>query len=209
MLDDTIEPAIRERVTLEAMVGVERLDLSATIANVTPHEVWVGVSKIASVHLPRLSSVRVVLLRPDAGRLAADTTVTRVIGADGRVAALRRPRAWIGDAARSHGRMALAIPAYLRRDNGEGVVAARTTNVSVGGFQCVTDLPVELGERLRTTLLLSPVSSFDCLAQVVRLEDDPHDPSQRKLSVALRFLELSETEQARIAAAVAVLDDEP
>jgi hypothetical protein len=78
----------------------------------------------------------------------------------------------------------------------------------VGGFQCVTDLPVSVGRQLDVSLMLTPTSSFDCRAQVVRLGDDPEDPSGRQLLVAFRFVDLTAAEEALVAEALAALDDE-
>ena len=202
------EPAIRDRVTLEIGDGPRTVVDRATIANVTTEEIWVVVGKSAGDRLGAGSAVRIVVVRPHDGSLAAETSVRRQIGRSGRLVALRRPDNWASHSRRANGRARLAIPVYLRHDAEDSVVSARTTNLSVGGFHCVTDLPVSVGRQLNVSLMLTPTSSFDCRAQVVRLGDDPEDPSGRQLLVAFRFVDLTAAEEALVAEALAALDDE-
>ena len=201
------DPEIRERVTLETAVGASIVVHKATIANITPDEVWVAVGGNAAAFLVTGAAVRVILERPIAGGLAAETAVARVVGGAGRMIALRRPTAWVSGSRRGNGRVGLAIPAYLHTA-GNSVVPARTTNLSVGGFHCVTDLPISVGHQMRVSLMFTPTSSFDCLAQVVRLSDDPDDSWHHQLVVAFRFVNLSADDEARVAEALAALAGE-
>jgi hypothetical protein len=206
--DQAIELAIRDRITLVAAIGLGHIAMAGIVANFTANEVWLCVSTDSAAQLPEVGKVRLLLARPSGEHVTADSAVIRIAGADGRIVVLTKPESWTADKRRGHGRIPIALPAYLRRDGSDGPVAARTTNVSVGSFQCLTGLPVELGERVAATLMLSPASPFECLAQVVRLENDPADPSGTKVLVAFRFLDLTDREQAQIAAAVAALDED-
>jgi hypothetical protein len=201
------EPAIKDRVTLEMADGPRTVVDRATIANVTTEEIWVVVGKAAGERLGTGSPVRIVVVRPQAGSLAADTLVRRQVGSSGRLVALRRPDNWASHSRRANGRARLAIPVYLRPDAEGSVVPARTINLSVGGFHCVTDLPVSVGRQFDVSLMLTP-TAFDCRAQVVRLSDDPEDPSGRQLLVAFRFVDLTAAEEALVAEALVALDDE-
>jgi hypothetical protein len=202
------EPAIKDRVTLETGAGPRTVSHRATIANLTADEVWVALGKPAADDLAEGTPVRVVLIRPDEGSLAAETSVRRMVGNSGRMAALWRPEAWSSDSRRANGRIPLAIPAYLRPDGDGTVASARTTNISVGGFHCITDLPISVGHQMAVSLMLTPTSAFECRAQVVRLSEDPNDPSHRQLVAALRFVDLTESDEARVAEALVALTDE-
>ena len=56
--------------------------------------------------------------------------------------------------------------------------------------------------------MFTPTSTFDCRAQVVRLEDDPDDPSRRQLLVAFRFVDLTVAQEALVAEALVALSNE-
>jgi PilZ domain len=202
------EPQIRDRVTLETRVGPRTLVNKATIANVAIEEVWVAVGRPAAEHLVVGAAVRIILNRSEDRSLAADSSVRRLVGGSGRVVALSRPEAWVSYSRRANGRVALAIPAYLRPDTDGTVASARTTNISVGGFHCITDLPISVGHQLAVSLMLTPTSALECRAQVVRLSDDPDDPSRRRLVAAFRFVDLTAADEARVAEALAALGDE-
>jgi hypothetical protein len=84
-------------------------------------------------------------------------------------------------------------------------VAARTTNLGVGGVHCLTDVPLAVGQELPVSLRLTPDRSFDCRAEVVRTEANVDDPTGREVVLGLRFVDLAETEQATLALALAAL----
>jgi len=200
------DPEIKERVTLEIQAGLRTLVHEGTIANLTSDEVWVAVGGAAAEHLSAGAAVRILLNRAGAGGLTAETSVGRLVGGSGRMIALRRPSEWVSRSRRANGRVGLAIPAYLRPDG--WVVPARTTNISVGGFHCITDHPVSVGHQMAVSLMLTPTSTFECRAQVIRLTDDADDPSHRQLVVAFRFVDLTPDDEACIAEALAALADE-
>ena len=202
--DAALAPAIRDRVILEARPIVP-VELDATIANLTPDEVWVGVDPGSAGHLRSIQELTISLVRPDRHAVSARTRLRRFVGASGRVVALWRPTSWVHDARRAHGRLDLRLPAYLRPDpDRPGMVPAWTTNVSVGGFQCIAPISLPPGARIEVELALSPLVSLTCLAMVVRPEPYPGNPSARYL-LACRFVDLSETQQAQIAAALGAM----
>jgi hypothetical protein len=202
------EPAIRDRVTLETQAGPRTHVHKATIANLTTDEVWVAVGKGTKEHLTVGAWVRIIVARPPQVSLTAETSVKRIVGGSGLIAALWRPEMWISHSRRSNSRLGLAIPAYLHPDFEGTVVPARTTNLSVGGFHCLTDLPVSVGNNMDVSLMFTPTEAFDCRAQVVRLSDDPDDPSHRQIQVAFRFIDLTVADEARVAEALAALEGE-
>lgn len=201
-------PAINDRVALETFDDGRRVVHRATVANLTREEIWVAVGEAAAGLLVVGRSVRVILNRPEGGSRTAETAVRRSVGGSGRLLALRRPETWATHSRRAHGRVRLAIPAYLQPDDAGTVVAARTTNISVGGFNCVADLPVSVGHQMTVALMLTPTSKFECRAQVVRLDEDPEDPMGRQLVLSFRFVDLGEADEALIAEALAALSDE-
>jgi len=187
--------------------GGEWLPHRATIADLAHHEVWLSVEE-SPVELPDPGcTVRLVLRRSDGGTRTAETTVLRHIGSDGPIVVLQRPTAWDPPSRRAHSRAWLAIPAYLRPDGGP-TVSVETTNVGIGGFHCLSDVPVSLGQELSVSLMLTPVQSFDCRAEVVRLQNNADGPAGRQVVLALRFVQLTEDEQASLASSLVALADD-
>lgn len=107
---------------------------------------------------------------------------------------------------RTHTRHTLAIPAYLQLSSETPVVPVRTTNLSHGGFVCLTSAALGVGTMLHVRLQLTPHEALDCMAQVVRV-DDPLNPLPpgHWARVALRFVDLDEAKDRQIADALAVL----
>ena len=202
------EPTVPNRVSLETRSGEDWLAHAATIVDLTRHEVWVGVDEPLGESPAEERRIRLVLLHPDGRKQTAETTVLRHIGPDGLVVALRRPTLWDPPSKRAHSRSRLSIPVLLRHDDETPAVSARTTNIGVGGVYCLCEVRVPLGNRLRVTLRLTPVESFDCRAEVVRVDDDTDDPSGRQVVIALRLLELTEDDQASLASWLAALADD-
>ena len=202
------EPAIQDRVTLQTHDGPRTLIHSGTVANLTAEEVWVALGSPAAEQLAEGTSVRVILNRLETGSLVADTSVKRMVGNSGRMAALCRPELWISHSRRANSRVALAIPAYLRPDGDHTVASARTTNISLGGFHCITDLPIAVGNELTVSLMLTPLSALECRAQVVRISEDLDEPAHRQMVAAFRFVDLPLAAEARVAEALAALTGE-
>jgi hypothetical protein len=208
-LDDfSNEPAIKDRATLETEVGSRRIVDSGSIANVTAQEVWVVVGASAVGHFEPGSAVKVVVVTSHSRSLAAGTSVRRLVGNSGRMIALQRPGTWTTCSRRTNSRVRLAIPAYLRPDSDATVASAQTTNISVGGFHCVTGLPLCVGDQLSVSLMFTPTEAFECRAQVVRLSDDADDPMHLRVVAALRFVDLTAADECRVAQALTALSIE-
>jgi PilZ domain len=199
------EPAIKDRVILETGAGPRKVLDEASIANLTHDEVWVVVDTGAVERLCPGCNVRIVAIHANDQRLVADTWVLRLVGPRGRMVALGRPQIWASSSRRANGRVRLAIPAYLRPNVGGTVASAQTTNVSVGGFHCLTYLPLSVGDQVAVSLMFTPTDPFDCLAQVVRLAEQPEDESGHRLLAAFRFVDLTAADEARVAEALAAL----
>jgi len=202
------ELAIPNRVTIETVSGEDWVPHSARIANLTRHEVWIRMEEPLGEVLYPERRVRLVLRRPDGVTQTAETIVLWHVGSEGLIVALMRPTLWNPPSMRAHSRARLAIPVHLRPEGGAPPVLARTTDVGVGGLHCLSDTPVAVGQKLPVTVLLTPAQSFDCQAEVVRLDSNPDDPSGRQVVLALRFLELTEDGQATLAAVLSTLADD-
>jgi hypothetical protein len=195
-------------VTLETLSGEEWQPHNANIANLTRHEVWIGVEAPLGELLHPERPVRLVLRRPDGGTQTAETIVLWHIGLDGLVVVLMRPKIWDPPSKRAHSRARLAIPVVLRPDGDGSEVVARTTNISVGGIYCLADVGVPEGKAIGASVRLTPTESFDCRAEVVRLEADALDPTGRQMVIALKFLDLAEDDQARLATGLAAIAED-
>jgi hypothetical protein len=202
------EPTIPNRVSLDTVSGEEWLSHPATIVNLTRHEVWIGIEEPLRELLDPERRVRLVLRNPNGEAQTAETIVLWHIGTDGRVVALLRPKLWDPPSRRAHSRARLSIPVYLNPDQDGPPVAAWTTNVGVGGIYCLSDMRAPVGRRMSVSLRLTPVQTFDCQGEVVRVDDDTDDPSGRQVVIALRLLNLTEDDQARLASALASLADD-
>ena len=78
----------------------------------------------------------------------------------------------------------------------------------MGGFFCVTEAPVAEGAQLPVSLMLTPSESFDCKAEVVRSDVNEDDPSGREVVLGLRFLDLAQDDEARLASILVELSDD-
>ena len=202
------EPTIPSRVSLETVAGDGWQPHPATIVNLTRHEVWIGVSEPLSEGLQPERRVRLVLRHQNGEAQTAETIVLWHIGTDGRVVALLRPKLWDPPSRRAHSRARLTIPVYLNPDQDGTPVPAWTTNVGVGGIYCLSDMRAPVGRRLSVSLRLTPVQTFDCQAEVVRVDEDADAPTGRQVVIALRLLNLTEDDQARLASELAALAED-
>jgi hypothetical protein len=130
------------------------------------------------------------------------------IGEEGKLVALMRPIIWDPPSRRAHSRTRLTLPVYLGSSDDAPPVPAMTTNVGVGGIYCLSDAPVPVGSALPVSLRLTPAESFDCHAEVVRVDENTDDPTGKQVVIALKFLELSQSDQGRLATAFAALADD-
>ena len=106
---------------------------------------------------------------------------------------------------RQHERYRLGIPAYLHVAPDVPVCAVRTTNISAGGFRCLTDAVLELGWVVYARLQLNPHEALTCRAQVIRVEEPADRPHGKWLIVAFRFVDLGEARERQLMAALKAL----
>ena len=86
------------------------------------------------------------------------------------------------------------------------VIPVRTTNISQGGFLCLTNAALELGTVLHVRVQLTPHESLDCRAQVARVDDlADADPPTSAVLVAFRFVDLGATRELQLQRALADL----
>jgi hypothetical protein len=201
------EPAIPTRVTLEMWTDDGWQPHPAVIANLTRTEVWVRSDEPLGEAVHPRQPVRIVLRRGDGGVRTAETCVLWHIGLDDMLIVLQRPALWDPPSRRSHSRARLAIPVHLFPD-GRSRLSARTTNIGVGGFYCVANGAIDAGQRVPVSIRLTPAESFDCLAEVVRVERDGQDEGGRTVELAFRLLELAREDQARLAEALVALSED-
>lgn len=202
------EPTIATQVSLETLAGDEWHSHPAVIADLTRQELWVAIDHQLGDPLDPGRHVRLVLRHPNRPTQTADTVVLWHIGRNGAVVVLKRPRLWDPPSRREHSRVRLSIPLYLRADEGADPVPAMSTNVSVGGVFCIAELPVMVAQRVDASLQLTPATTFDCQAEVVRVDKDPDDPSGRQRLIGLHFLGLGQEDQASLAQALAELAED-
>ena len=208
MIEYAHEPSIPNRVSLEILCGEEWQAHPAVIANLTHHEVWIGIEEPLGDSLLPERPVRLVLRRSDGGTQTAESMVLWHIGEDGKLVALMRPTLWDPPSRRAHSRTRLALPVYLGPTEDVPPVPAITTNVGVGGIYCISECSVAVGSALPVSLRLTPVESFDCHAEVLRADENTDDPTGKQVVIALKFLELSQDDQGRLATAFATLADD-
>jgi PilZ domain len=203
-----IEPQIPNRVTLETRSGDEWQPHPAVIANLTRHEVWIGIQEQLGEAIYPERPVRLVLRGPDGSTQTAETIVLWHIGEDGLVIVLMRPNIWDPPSRRAHSRARLTIPVHLSHDEAAPPVPAWTTNVGVGGVYCLSEVRIPVGQKLPVSLRLTPAESFDCPAEVIRVDENEEDPSGRQVVIALKFLNLTPNDQAKLATALAALAED-
>jgi hypothetical protein len=78
------------------------------------------------------------------------------------------------------------------------VIPVQTTNLSRGGFLCLTSAPLELGTVLHTRMQLTPHEALDCRAQVVRVDEPALVGAIEASVVALRFMDLGEAREQQL-----------
>ncbi len=89
------------------------------------------------------------------------------------------------------------------------VVPVRTTNISQGGFLCLTNAALELGAVLHVRVQFYPHESLDCRAQVTRVQDLPdQDPPTSAALVAFRFVDLGDVREHQLERALAELGED-
>lgn len=208
MTEFDAELTIPTRVVLETLSGKDWLSHAALITNLTRHEVWIRLEEsLGAVLLPE-RKVRLLLRLADGETQTAETMVLWHIGSEDVMVALLRPAIWNPPSRRAHSRARLAIPVHLRPEAGASPILAQTTDIGVGGLHCLSESPFEIGQMVQATVLLTPGDSFECRAEVVRIEGDRDDPSGKRTVMALRFLELTGDAQAALAASLSALAED-
>jgi hypothetical protein len=177
----------------------------AWIVDLTRQELWVELDHGLAEPLDPGRSVRLVISHPNIPTQTAETVVLWHIGRTGKVAVLKRPRLWDPPSRREHMRARLAVPLYLKADEGSESVPATLIDIGAGGLLCVAAMELRIGQRLDVAVQLAPNRTFACQAEVARLDEDPNDPLGFQLMVGLQFLELSRDEQTWLARSVADL----
>jgi hypothetical protein len=87
-------------------------------------------------------------------------------------------------------------------------MAVRTTNISRGGFLCLTNAPLELGTVVDARIQLTPHEALDCMAQVVRVDEPAERGAITANVVALRFMDLVRDSERKLARALAALGED-
>ena len=199
------EPIVASPLTVEALTDDGWQSCPAWIVDLTRQELWVELDHGLAESLDPGRSVRLVLSHPKLPTQIAETVVLWHLGKTGKVAVLKRPRLWDPPSRREHMRARLAVPLYLKADEGSESVPATLTDIGAGGLLCVAAMDLRIGQRLDVAVQLTPDRTFECQAEVARLDEDPNDLLGFQLMVGLQFLELSRDEQASLARTVADL----
>ena len=199
------EPTIATEVTLETLDGDARHSHPATIADLTSKELWIALDQQLAHELDPGRQVRLVLRHPRRPTQTADTIVLWHLGKNGNMVVLKRPTLWDPPSRREHARVNLALPVRLRPEEGRDAVPGMSINVSVGGMFCVARLDLIVTQRVEVVLQLSPGQSFECAADVARVDRDPNDDSGAGRLIGLRFRELTADEQCSLAETITEL----
>jgi hypothetical protein len=206
------EPTIATQVRLQTLAGDTWESHPAVIADLTREELWLAVDPPMTGALAPGSAVRIVLHHPGKPEQTADTIILWRIGGGTNVVGLRRPRLWDPPSRREHARARLSVPVYLKIDETAEPLPAMSSNIGVGGVFCSASLQVRIAQRLDVSVRLTPSQSFECQAEVARIDKDPDDPSGNQSLIGLHFLGLDQAMQASLAETLAVLaegvDDE-
>jgi hypothetical protein len=199
------EPIIASPLTVEVLTDDGWQPCPAWIVDLRRQELWVELDHGLAEPLDPGRTVRLVVSHPKLPTQIAETEVLWHIGKKGRVAVLKRPRLWDPPSRRDHMRARLAVPLYLKANEGSEPVPATLTDIGAGGLLCVAAMDLRIGQRLDVAVQLTPDRTFECQAEVARLAEDPNDSLGFRLVVGLQFLELTRKEQASLARTVADL----
>lgn len=199
------EPIVASPLTVEALTDDGWQACPACIIDLTRQELWVELDHGLAGSLDPGRSVRLVISHPKLPTQTAETVVLWHIGKTGKVVVLKRPRLWDPPSRREHMRARLAVPLYLKADEGSEPVPATLIDIGAGGLLCVAAMDLRIGQRLDVAVQLTPDRTFESQAEVARLDGDPNDPLGFQLMVGLQFLELTREEQASLARTVAKL----
>ena len=199
------EPTIATQLTVEMLTNDGWQSHPARIANLTRQELWVALDQRLAEPLDPGRAVRLVLSHPKRPAQTAETVVLWHIGRSGNVVVLKRPGLWDPPSRRENMRVKLAVPVYLDEHDGSGPMPTTSIDIGVGGLFCVAAMSLRIGQRVAVAIQLTPDRTFECQAEVARLDDDPNDPMGLDLLVGLRFLDLTRQDQASLAEAISGL----
>lgn len=195
------------RLTVEVLTETGPEAHPASIADLTRQELWVALDERIAEPLDPGRSVRLVLSHPKRPVQVADTIVLWHLGRTGNIVVLKRPGFWDPPSRRSHMRVNLAVPVYLKADDGSPVPTT-SVNVGVGGLFCIAAMDLRVAQRLDVAIHLTPDEKFECQAEVARLDPDPNDPIGLQLMAGLRFIDLTPDDQIHLADLVSRLASE-
>jgi hypothetical protein len=199
------EPTVATALTVEMLTDAGWQSHPASIADLTRQELWVSLDRKLAEPLDPGRSVRLVLSHPKRPTQVAETVVLWHLGRNGNVVVLKRPGLWDPPSRREHMRVDLAVPVYIRADDGSDPVPTTSVNIGVGGLFCVAAMDLRIGQRVDVAIQLMPGRTFECQAEVARLDEDPNDLLGLQLTVGLRFLDLTTEDQVTLARTIAQL----
>jgi hypothetical protein len=185
-------------LTIEVLTDSGPQTYAASIADLTGQELWVALDQWVGEALDPGRTVRLVLSHPDRPPQITDTIVLWHLGKTGKIVVLKRPGFWDPPSRREHLRVRLAVPVYLKADDGAGPVPTTSVNIGVGGLFCVAAMDLRIAQRLDVAIHLTPDQTFECQAEVARLDEDPNDPVGLNLMVGLQLLDIAPRDQARL-----------
>ena len=199
------EPPVACQLSLEALTNDGWQSFPARIADLTRQELWVRVDRKLAEPLDPGRSVRLLVRHPERPTQIAETLVLWHIGKTGNMVVLKRPGLWDPPSRREHMRARLAVPVYLRADEESDPVPATTIDIGVGGLFCLATMDLRIGQRIDVAVQLTPGQTFECEAEVARLDVDPDDPMGMQLKVGLHFLGLNTEGQVSLAEVIVSL----
>ncbi len=204
--------AIRDDVVVEAEIAGEPAALTAFVTNVLTDALWLAL---------RAPDTRFLSLEPGQnlhltfirGRfpVVAESAFVKRLGGDrmgterSRVFAVVRPQGIEAAQRRMHVRVDVERTVFIRipaplSGSSRHIGTGRTLNVSAGGLQMVSDLPLLLGDWVTIALALRANDLVTTPAQVVRIDEEPAStPEKPRSRVAVKFDRISEADQERIA----------
>lgn len=226
MAIDPKDLGIHDQVLVETEIQGVEAHLPSFVTNVLPEEIWLAAAT-ADVRLLELEPGQAVHLTFDrGGALIAESAFLRRLGDPmrvgmerSRVFAVRRPKGVGTVQRRAHVRVDLQRVVRIRslgQAGSDEVGVGKTMNIGAGGIQFTTEMPLMLGEQLKTALFLTPKDIIIAAGPVVRIEDAVPDGSGSHLGavvghdggegsarttrsmVAVRFDKISELDQERI-----------
>jgi hypothetical protein len=199
------EPTSGTQLSVETLTNDGWQCRPAYIADLTRRELWVALDRGLAEPLDPGRSIRLVITHPTRPTQIAETVVLWHLGRTGNVIVLKRPGLWDPPSRRENMRVKLAVPVYIWADVGSEPVPTTSIDIGGGGLFCVAAMDLRIGQRVDLAVQLTPDGTFECQAEVARLDDDPNDPLGLQLMVGFHFLNLDPDERAALVEEVARL----